>query len=61
MTGELLSHVFGAFAHFECRLLAECTRDGIAAAGKRGRNPGQPAALRGSSGPADPGRPGTPP
>ena len=30
--GELLFHVFGATAHFERRLIAERTRDGIAAA-----------------------------
>jgi len=30
--GELTFHVFGAIAHFERRLIAERTRDGIAAA-----------------------------
>src|SRR5215218_11377271 len=30
--GELVFHVFGAIAHFERRLIAERTRDGIAAA-----------------------------
>ena len=35
--GELVFHVFGAIAHFER------TRDGIAAARKRGRKPGRPA------------------
>ena len=40
--GELVFHVFGAIAHFERRLISERTRDGIAAARKRGRNPGRP-------------------
>ena len=35
-------HVFGAIAHFERRLIAERTRDGIAAARKRGKKPGRP-------------------
>ena len=39
--GELVFHVFGAIAHFERRLIAERTRDGIAAARRRGRNPGR--------------------
>jgi hypothetical protein len=30
--GELVFHVFGAIAHFERRLIAECTKDGIGAA-----------------------------
>ena len=30
--GELVFHVFGAIAHFERRLIAERTRDGLAAA-----------------------------
>ena len=41
-TGELVFHVFGTIAHFERRLISECTRDGIAAARKRGRRPGRP-------------------
>ena len=41
--GELVFHVFGAIAHFERRLTSERTRDGIAAARKRGRRPGRPA------------------
>ena len=41
--GELVFHVFGAIAHFERRLISERTRDGIAAARKRGRKPGRPA------------------
>ena len=40
--GELVFHVFGAIAHFERRLISERTRDGIAAARKRGRQPGRP-------------------
>ena len=35
--GELVFHVFGSIAHFERRLISERTRDGIAAARKRGR------------------------
>src|SRR3954449_8624857 len=40
--GELVFHVFGAIAHFERRLIAERTRDGIAAARAEGRRPGRP-------------------
>lgn len=40
--GELVFHVFGAIAHFERRLISERTRDGIAAARKRGKIPGRP-------------------
>ena len=40
--GELVFHVFGAIAHFERRLISERTRDGIAAARRRGRRPGRP-------------------
>ena len=40
--GELVFHVFGAIAHFEARLISERTRDGLAAARKRGRQPGRP-------------------
>lgn len=39
---ELVFHVFGAIAHFERRLIAERTRDGLAAARRRGRAPGRP-------------------
>ena len=39
--GELVFHVFGAIAHFERRLIAERTRDGIAAARADGRKPGR--------------------
>ena len=41
--GELVFHVFGAIAHLERRLISERTRDGIAAARRRGRRPGRPA------------------
>ena len=40
--GELVVRVVGAIAHFERRLISERTRDGIAAARKRGRRPGRP-------------------
>ena len=40
--GELVFHVFGSIARFERRLISERTRDGIAAARKRGRTPGRP-------------------
>jgi DNA invertase Pin-like site-specific DNA recombinase len=39
--GELIFHVFGAIAHFERRLIAERTKDGIAAARARGKHPGR--------------------
>ena len=39
--GELVFHVFGATAHFERRLIAERTKDGIAAARARGKRPGR--------------------
>ena len=39
--GELIFHVFGAIAHFERRLIAEHTKDGIAAARARGKRPGR--------------------
>ena len=35
--GELVFHVFGAIAHFERRLIAERTKDGIAAARGEGQ------------------------
>ena len=35
-------HAFGTNAHFERRLISKRTRDGIAAARKRGRSPGRP-------------------
>jgi DNA invertase Pin-like site-specific DNA recombinase len=37
--GELVFQVFGAIAHFERRLIAERTKDGIAAARARGKRP----------------------
>jgi DNA invertase Pin-like site-specific DNA recombinase len=39
--GELVLHVFGAIAHFERRLIADRTKDGIAAARARGKRPGR--------------------
>ena len=42
VAGEFMFHVFGAIAHFEARLISERTRDGIAAARKRGGKPGRP-------------------
>ena len=39
--GELIFHVFGAIAHFERRLIAERTKDGIAAARAKGKRPGR--------------------
>ena len=39
--GELVFHVFGAIAHFGRRLIAERTKDGIAAARARGKHPGR--------------------
>ena len=39
--GELVFHVFGAIAQFERRLIAERTRDGVAAARAEGRYPGR--------------------
>ena len=39
--GELIFHVFGAIAHFERRLIAERTKDGIDAARARGKRPGR--------------------
>lgn len=40
--GELIFHVFGAIAHFERRLIAERTKEGIKAARLRGKHPGRP-------------------
>ena len=45
--GELVFHVFGAIAHFERRLIAERTRDDIAAARARGKHPGRQRLDRG--------------
>jgi DNA invertase Pin-like site-specific DNA recombinase len=41
--GELVFHVFGAIAHFERRLIAECTPDDLDAAAANGRRPGRKA------------------
>lgn len=41
--GELVFHVFGAIAHFERRLIAERTRDGLEAAKAKGKRLGRPA------------------
>lgn len=40
--GELVFHVFGVIAHFERRLIAERTRDGIASARAKGKRLGRP-------------------
>ena len=40
--GELIFHVFGALAHFERRLIAERTKDGIQAAKEAGKILGRP-------------------
>ena len=39
--GELIFHVFGAIAHFERRIIAERTKDGMAAARAKGKRPGR--------------------
>ncbi len=39
--GEQVFHVFGAIAHFERRLIAERTKEGIAVARARGKVPGR--------------------
>ncbi len=44
-TGKLLFHVLGAIGEFERTLILERTRDGVAAARRRGRHPGRPRAL----------------
>ena len=41
VAGELIFHVFGAIAHFERRLIAERTKDGIAVARAKGKRPGR--------------------
>jgi len=43
--GELLFHVFGALAQFERSLTQERVRAGLAAARRRGRRGGRPAAI----------------
>jgi DNA invertase Pin-like site-specific DNA recombinase len=40
--GELVFHVFGAIAHFERRLIAERTKDGIEGARAKGKRLGRP-------------------
>lgn len=40
--GELVFHIFGAIAEFERRLIAERTRDGLAAARSKGKKLGRP-------------------
>lgn len=40
--GELVFHVFGVIAHFERRLIAEHTKDGIASARAKGKRVGRP-------------------
>jgi DNA invertase Pin-like site-specific DNA recombinase len=40
--GELVFHVFGAIAHFERRLIAERTKDGIESARAKGKRLGRP-------------------
>src|ERR1700694_593292 len=46
--GELVFHMFGAIAHFERRLIAERTKDGIAAARAKRPAARPPAARHGS-------------
>lgn len=43
--GELIFHVFASIAHFERRRIGERTREGLAAARKRGRIGGRPPSL----------------
>jgi DNA invertase Pin-like site-specific DNA recombinase len=40
--GELVFHVFGALAHFERRLIAERTREGVESARMKGKRLGRP-------------------
>ncbi|MDP6676413.1 MAG: recombinase family protein, partial [Pirellulales bacterium] len=40
--GELVFHVFGAIAHFERRLIAERTREGLESARVKGKRLGRP-------------------
>src|SRR3954467_2243516 len=44
--GELVFHVFGAIAQFERRLIAERTRDGVAAARAAGGTPADQSSIR---------------
>ena len=43
--GKLIFHIFGALAEFERAVIRERTREGLAAARKRGRIGGRPCAL----------------
>lgn len=43
--GRLVFHIFGALAEFECELIRERTRAGLAAARARGRKGGRPRKL----------------
>ena len=43
--GKLIFHIFGALAEFERAVIRERTREGLAAARKRGRIGGRPSAL----------------
>ena len=44
-TGRLIFHVFGSIAEFERERIVERTKEGLAAARKRGRVGGRPASL----------------
>lgn len=44
-TGRLIFHVFGSIAEFERERIVERTKEGLAAARKRGRRGGRPRAL----------------
>jgi len=44
-TGQLMIHLLGAFAQFESDLISQRTREGLAAASKRGRKGGRPPGL----------------
>lgn len=48
-TGRLIFHVFGSIAEFERERIIERTREGLAAARKRGRIGGRPPALSGDA------------
>ena len=39
---EVVFHVFGTIAQFECWLISERTKGGLETARKQGRNPGRP-------------------
>ena len=44
-SGRLVMHVFGALAEFECEMIRERTRAGLAAARARGRKGGRPSKM----------------